>query len=256
VISILIGVNSFAQTATNFTCNDCNGGSHDLFTELDAGKVVVLCWVMPCSSCIPNSKTSYNVVNSFQTSNPGRVFFYMVDDYGDTPCNTLNSWANSASVSIPQSSFSQRFVNTSINMTNYGATGMPKIVVLGGATHTVFFNSTVTAFNSTNLLAAINNALAATSGIESLYSGQFNASLFPIPSSNKTTLTIELKSLSNVKVELYNLVGKKVSELIKGQLSPGKNEIPINTSELSNGIYFIKVSVTDREKTIKLVVSN
>lgn len=256
VIATVVFVTGFAQTATNFTCNDCNGTSHDLFTELDAGKVIVLCWVMPCSSCIPNSKTSYNVVNSYQATNPGRVFFYMVDDYADTQCSLLNSWANSASVSIPQSAFSQRFSNSAINMTNYGATGMPKIVVLGGATHTVFFNSTVTAFNSTNLLSAINNALAATAGVEDLNSGQFNASLFPIPSSNKTTLSIELKSLSNVKVELYNLVGKKVSEIFKGQFNTGNNEIPVNTAELANGIYFIKVSVADRNKTIKLVVSN
>ena len=133
---------------------------------------------------------------------------------------------------------------------------MPKIVVLGGTTHSVFFNSTVTAFNSTNLQSAINNALASTSGFENLNSSQFNISLFPIPSSNKTTLSIELKSLSNVKVELFNLVGNKVSELIKGQLNSGNNEIPINTSELANGIYFIKISVAGIDKTIKLVVSN
>lgn len=253
LISMIFGITSFGQTATNFTCNDCNGGSHDLFTELDAGKVVVLCWVMPCSTCIPNSKTSYNVVNSYQSTNPGRVFFYMVDDYANTVCSSLNSWANTNG--MPQSAFSQRFVNTSINMTNYGAAGMPKIVVLGGSSHSVFFNSTVSTFNASNLQTAINNALN-TTGIENLGFDFNKMSLFPIPAGNQTTLSIDLNEKSNVKVELYNFVGKKVSELNKDQLSSGINEIQINTSELTNGIYFVKISVADRNKLMKLIVSH
>jgi hypothetical protein len=65
------------QTATNFTCNDCTGVSHTLFDELDAGNVIVLCWVMPCGSCIGPTLTTYNVVQSFATSHPGRVKLYI-----------------------------------------------------------------------------------------------------------------------------------------------------------------------------------
>ena len=255
VISMIIVITGFSQTAVNFTSNDCNGVSHDLFTELDAGKVIVLCWVMPCSTCIPNSKTSYNVVNSFQATNPGRVFFYLADDYGTTPCSSLNSWANGSGVSIPQSSFSQRFVNPSILISDYGTYSMPKIVVLGGTTHHVYFNSTVNTFNATNLQTAINNALAAT-GVDDLNSDFLNVSLFPIPSNNQTTLSVSLKSNSNVKVELFNLVGEKVSEIYNNQLNSGSNEIILNTSGYTNGVYFVKVSVSDRIKIIKLIVSN
>lgn len=45
---LLSGFMAFGQTtATDFTVNDCGGTSHNLFTELDAGKVIVLCWPMP-----------------------------------------------------------------------------------------------------------------------------------------------------------------------------------------------------------------
>ena len=41
---------TFAQTATDFTANDCAGTSHHLFAELDAGKIIVAAFVMPCGS--------------------------------------------------------------------------------------------------------------------------------------------------------------------------------------------------------------
>ena len=253
LIATLVTISSFSQTAVNFTCNDCSGVSHDLYTELDAGKVIVICWVMPCATCIPNSKTTYNVVNSYQTSNPNRVYFYMVDDYGDTPCSSINSWANSNS--MPQSSFSQRFVNTSIKMTDYGSAGMPKIVVLGGPNHTVFFNSTVNTFNATNLQTAINSALA-TTGVDEITSSLSEIVLYPVPSKNQTTLSLELKIKSDVKVELFNLVGKKVSEIYNDQMNSGNNQIIISISDLPNGIYFVKVSIADRNRILKLIVSD
>jgi len=249
---MFIGINCFSQTATNFTCNDCSGGSHDLFTELDAGKVIVLCWVMPCSACIPASKTTYNVVTSYQTTNPDRVFYYLVDDFGDTPCSSLNSWANTNNIS--ESTYSKRFVNTAINMTDYGSTGMPKIVVIGGASHTVYYNVNSSVI-ATNLQTAIDNALAATSGIENNNSDLFNVSLSPVPSNNQTTLSVNLKSISNVKVEIYNVVGKKVSDVYNSQLKSGDNKLNINTFDFNNGMYFVKVSVADKIKTIKLIVS-
>src|SRR5262245_353846 len=125
---LFLSVISFAQTATNFTCNDCSGNSHDLFSELDAGKVIVLCWVMPCGTCTSPALTSYNVVQSFQASYPNQVYFYLIDDYANTTCTSLNSWGTS--IGAPPSSSSLRFSNAAIDMTNYGATGMPKIVVV------------------------------------------------------------------------------------------------------------------------------
>ena len=242
----------YNQTATNFSCNDCSGTSHDLFTELDAGKVIVLCWVMPCSTCIPNSKTTFNVVKTYQVPNPNRVYFYLCDDLANTACSSLGSWGTSNSISAD--SYSLRFSDASINMTDYGAAGMPKIVVLGGPSHEVFFNSTVNTFSAVNLQIAIDSALAAT-GIESLSSQFSDINLFPVPSGNQTILSINLNSFSKVKVELYNVVGTKVSEIFNDNLNSGLNKITLNTSELNNGIYFVKAMVADRTKIIKLIVS-
>ena len=48
LLSLFISVLALPQTnATDFSVDDCNGEFHNLFTELDAGKVVVIAWVMP-----------------------------------------------------------------------------------------------------------------------------------------------------------------------------------------------------------------
>ena len=83
----------FAQTtATDFTTDDCNGMSHQLFTDLDAGNVIVIGWVMPCGPCATYTLPAYDAVQSFAISHPGRVHFYMADDYANSTCSYLSGW--------------------------------------------------------------------------------------------------------------------------------------------------------------------
>src|ERR1035437_10690426 len=91
---------SKAQTATDFTATDCNSNSHNLFTELNAGKVIVLDWVMPCINCVAPSLSTSNVVQSYQSTYPGRVFLYLLKDIGTTTCSTLNNWAANNGIQI------------------------------------------------------------------------------------------------------------------------------------------------------------
>ena len=58
---------AFAQ-ATDFTTDDCNGVTHNLFDSLDAGNVIVIAWAMPCFSCIAPSLSAYSAVQSFATT--------------------------------------------------------------------------------------------------------------------------------------------------------------------------------------------
>ena len=117
---------AFAQTATDFTANDCDGTSHNLFTELNSGKVIVICWVMPCSACKGPALTTQNVVNSYLTSHPHTVYMYMCDDYANTTCTSLDSWRNNNGITS-----ATLFSDAAINMADYGGNGMPKIVVIG-----------------------------------------------------------------------------------------------------------------------------
>ena len=91
----LINISIVFAQATDFTTDDCNGITHNLFDSLDAGNVIVISWVMPCGPCATYTIPAYAAVQSFASSHPGQVDFYLVDDYANTPCPTLVNWGNS-----------------------------------------------------------------------------------------------------------------------------------------------------------------
>jgi hypothetical protein len=251
LVTVLFSLQVSAQTATNFNCNDCDGVNVDLFSKLDSGKVVVICWVMPCSTCIPASKTSYNVAQSFHATYPGRVLFYLCDDYANTSCSSLNSWANSNS--IPSSASSLRFSNTVIDMTHYGSTGMPKIVVVGGADHKVLYNANGSV-NATDLQSAINAGLNASAIHESDMLSS-TLTIFPNPVTDALNLSFTIQESSTVNVEIYNNIGQKVYNKVVTYNSGVNNEV-INTTKFANGNYFVKISNTDKSKTQQFTVSH
>lgn len=240
-----------AQTATNFTCNDCSGVSHDLFTELDAGKVIVLVWVMPCGGCAAPTTMAYNTVQTYQAANPNRVFLYVADDYGTSSCNTINSWCNS--IGVAQNAWSMRFSNAAINMLDYGSTGMPKVVVLGGPNHTVFYNANNT-FNQTSLQNAINLALLSTAVEENEIAIGMN--VFPNPTSTTSTANIVLQKKSEITVSLFDLQGQLVKTVFNGTLEAGSNDLTIATAELPSAMYLVRVSDGANESYRNLTVKH
>ncbi len=254
LVLLLISISSalLAQTATNFNCNDCSGVAHDLFTELDAGKVIVITWVMPCGACSGPALTAYNTVDSYQLANPGRVFFYLADDVGNTSCLTMNGWANS--MSIPQNAYSLRFSNAAIDMTDYGTAGMPKVVIIGGSSHTVFYNAN----NSVNAFAmqnAINLALSAT-GINENNNTISGLNIFPNPADKSSEIKFNLTKSISMNIDLFNLEGKKIESVFSGEMQSGGNSIVVNTSSLLSGMYLVKLNGDGYSSFMNLVVAH
>lgn len=230
LIVLLIAAKAFSQTATNFTVNDCVGVNHDLFTELDAGKVVVLCWVMPCSSCIGPSKTTYNVAQTFNTTHPGRVRMYVCDDYANTSCTSLTSWCTSNGLTN-----TTKFSNAAIKMSDYGSVGMPKIVVIGNYTHKVYYNAN-NSVNSTLLNTAITNAL--NDYFVGVADETINeVSCFPNPATDQVTLSFSSEKSVTGNLTVFDNTGKKVSELQKIDILQGSNSIALPTEKLKAGFY-------------------
>ncbi len=238
-----------AQTATNFNCSDCSGGSHDLFAELNAGKVIVLVWVMPCGACTAAALTTYNVVQSYQSSNPDRVYMYLCDDYANTNCTSLNSWKNSNGLSNAVT-----FSNTAIAMHDYGATGMPKIVVLGGSDHTVFYNTNYTV-NAPSLQSGIDAALLAT-GINEQSGLATGLKVYPDPANDHARITFTLAASSDVTLGLYDLAGKLVKNIHSGILSQGDHSIELVTASIPAATYVVKLSDGPRNAFLNLIVSH
>lgn len=240
---------AFSQTATDFTANDCDGTSHNLFSELNSGKVIVLCWVMPCGACTGPALTTMNVVQSYMGSNPHTVYMYLVDDYANTSCTALDSWKNNVGLTSVTS-----FSDASISMANYGGNGMPKIVVIGGGTHTVFYTAN-DAVDATALQNAIDDALDV-AGIDTQDPPVSGLSVLPNPASEKAYLKFSLSGNSTTKVQLFDLRGKLVQDVFSRNLSKGENLVEVQTRQLAAGTYLVKISDGSSNSFINLVVSH
>lgn len=235
-------------TATDFTVNDCGGNSHNLFSELDAGKIIVIAWVMPCGSCAAPSLAAYNAVQSYSSSNPDQVYFYLVDDFANTSCATLTSWGNTNSM------FSAtKFSNAAISMNDYGTAGMPKIVVLGGTDHAIAYNQN-SGVTTSNVQQAINSLLSA--GINEVpLKSTFELSVVPNPVFDKFNVNYTLKNPSKVTLELFTSEGKFVmSKIIQIQQSGNYSEKFEDVGELQNGVYILKLQTDEFTESIKFIV--
>ncbi len=247
--TLVLTVTMFSQTATNWTCKDCSGVEHTLFDVLDAGKVIVIDWVMPCGPCAGPTITTHNVVQSYQSTHPGKVIMYLVDDYADTPCISLASWATGIGVTNVTV-----FSNAAINMMDYGSVGMPKVVVIGGPEYKVYYNAN-NSVNHVLMQSAINEAIAATTvgigGNEAAFSG---VSLYPNPTRSNSTLTFDLKEPSPVTIEMLSPSGQLISQQIYNSPKSGRNTFEINTEALSTGIYFVRLQASDQVSMVKLAI--
>jgi len=238
-----------AQTAVNFKVPDCNNQTVGLFEQLDSGKVIVLCWVMPCGSCVLPTTSAYNVASSFQTSHPGKVEFWVADDYANTSCGDIGFWCSSYSI-VPHRSFS----NNAIKMSHYGADGMPKVVVIGGLARKVYFNQN-NGVNTTNLQTAISLALTETS-VGDLPEGDAGFSVSPNPAGSSAVITLVNSEQANCRIALCDGLGRELKLLCDGILPAGENKWKVDVTGLASGIYFVRMNSEGGNKTIKLIVGN
>ena len=247
-----VGIILAQTTATDFTTNDCNGASHHLFDELDNGDVIVIAWVMPCGPCETYSLPAYSAVQTFATSHPGRVHFYIADDYGTTACGTLNNFASNMPISTI-------FSSTDVIMTDYSVlgTGMPKVVVLGGSDHHIYYNENDNKINFPDVQTAISDALSTPLGIEQSVSNKFEISTYPNPVNNVLNISYIKNQSSLINFTIVDILGKAALSIEEdASYLKGEATKSINVSTLDNGNYFLKISSESVVESMPFVVSH
>ena len=248
---------SFSQTATNFTAPDCSNNSHTLFSELDNGKVVVLVWIMPCGACIGGAKAAYDQTQTFATSNPGKVIYYLSDDAGNTSCATLATWASTNSVG-PDNMTIFGNATSKISEANYGGAGMPHVVVMGGTDHKIYFNKLNGASaDPTGIKNAITDAIAASTSTEDVFASFSELKVFPNPVKDKMTLSFTLTRPAELSIDMVNLLGARVKTWSPQKFSAGNGKMEwVLENNTANGIYFLRLTADGVSRVIKIVVSN
>lgn len=78
----------------------------------------------------------------------------------------------------------------------------------------------------------------------------------PNPAQTKTDINIHLVFSSSLSVHVHNMIGQKVMEVDKGNLSPGIYKVSLDVSQLKQGVYFYTVVAGDESVTKKMIVGH
>ncbi len=72
---------------------------------------------------------------------------------------------------------------------------------------------------------------------------------FPNPFNPETVIKFSLKERSNVTLDVYNIAGQKVADLVTGEMEKGFYEKRFNGTKLSSGVYIFRLSAQSLEHT-------
>jgi len=68
---------------------------------------------------------------------------------------------------------------------------------------------------------------------------------YPNPFNPSTKITFELPGASNVTLNVFNILGELVAELVNQSLETGRYEYQFNSEALASGIYFYKLEARE-----------
>jgi len=76
---------------------------------------------------------------------------------------------------------------------------------------------------------------------------------YPNPFNNVVTIRYAVPELANVRIVLFDILGRKVQELTNKQHKPGIHRIRISGVSLNSGVYYCKMQSSNFEQTEKLI---
>ncbi len=77
---------------------------------------------------------------------------------------------------------------------------------------------------------------------------------YPNPFNPITEIKFDLPTASDVRLEVYNIMGQKITTLVEGQLEAGIHSYEWNAGSAATGIYFYQIKISDFTETKKMIL--
>ena len=77
---------------------------------------------------------------------------------------------------------------------------------------------------------------------------------YPNPFNPTTRIKFYLKHGSKVKLDVYNMIGQKVAELINRELPSGFHEVEFNGKDLASGVYIYRLNAGNKFTSVKKMI--
>ncbi|MCF8378005.1 MAG: T9SS type A sorting domain-containing protein [Bacteroidales bacterium] len=93
-------------------------------------------------------------------------------------------------------------------------------------------------------------------GVTDHLAQSLNLRLYPNPFNTQTLLSYNLKKDSNVRIELYNIIGDRVYIIENNRQYAGDHSFEINAADLNHheGLYYIRLFINDESITRKVIL--
>lgn len=121
----------------------------------------------------------------------------------------------------------------------------PKADGTVGTAHTVGFS----VVNTAPSITAINN-MVTSSSIKDMDLERTKLNASPNPFANMTRLQYSMPVPASVNIKVYDVLGREISTLFKGQQKAGTYNIEYNTGKLSPGVYYCRMVATAAGKEL------
>ena len=109
-------------------------------------------------------------------------------------------------------------------------------------------------FDEIRLGTTWEDVIPASTGFKDIQQSNSGIYIYPNPFNDVTTISYELSSPEVVKLEIYNVVGKKLETLVNNSQTQGVYNINWIANDQPEGIYFYKLQIGNLCETGKLVL--
>lgn len=75
---------------------------------------------------------------------------------------------------------------------------------------------------------------------------------YPNPAVGSTIIEFSIPQQAITSLNLYNILGQRIKSIINEDLVEGTYRIPVDISELENGVYLYKMRYGNKEQTLKM----
>ena len=82
----------------------------------------------------------------------------------------------------------------------------------------------------------------------------FNLQNYPNPFNSSTTISFNIKSNTNIKLVVFDILGRKVKTIYEGEIQSGNKHFNWNATALSSGVYIGQLSSHNKFETVKIIL--
>lgn len=117
------------------------------------------------------------------------------------------------------------------------------------------FNGVDSLYSTNTLLVTLARSVIGISKISENIPGSFNLyNNYPNPFNPSTKIIFDVAKTRNVKIAVYDLLGRNVKTIVNEVLQPGKYEYRFDASSLASGIYYYRMETDVYSDTKKMML--